>query len=177
MAVPRIRSAITGGPGAGKSTLLEALGRRGLATVPEVARIILRQTGGMGLRAHDPAGFARAMFEGELAAFENAGPGLTLFDRGFPDIVGFLDLEGLPVPPGIDRACRTLRYEGPVFHAPTWREIYTGDEERIQTWDEALASDAAVLAAWRRYDYEPIELPKESVASRVRFVERWLGLA
>ncbi|MDE2562945.1 MAG: ATP-binding protein [Sphingomonadales bacterium] len=176
-AASRVRSAITGGPGAGKSTLLEALAGHGIATVPEAARIILRRPGGLELRAHDPDGFACAMFEAERTAFDGAGPGLTVFDRGFPDIAGFLDLAGLPVPAGIDRACRSLRYEGPVFHAPMWQAIYTGDEERIQTWDEALESDAAVLAAWRRYGYDPIELPRESVASRVRFVERWLGIS
>lgn len=175
MVALRIRSAITGGPGAGKSTLVEALARRGIAAVPEAARIILQQPGGMDLRAHDPEGFARAMFDAERAAFESARTGLTVFDRGFPDIVGFLDLEGLSVPEDMDRACRLLRYEGPVFHAPMWAEIYSGDEERIQTWDEALASDAAVVAAWRRYGYDSIELPRESVISRVRFVEGWLG--
>lgn len=175
MAASRIRSAITGGPGAGKSTLLEALARRGIATVPEVARAILQRPGGMDLRARDPAGFARVMYEAERAAYEGAGEGLTLFDRGFPDIVGFLELQDLPIPPEIDSACRGLRYEGPVFHAPPWEEIYAADEERVQTWDEALASDAAVLSAWHRYGYDLIELPRESVAARVGFVEGWLA--
>ncbi|WP_338467295.1 ATP-binding protein [Novosphingobium sp. ZN18A2] len=172
---PRVRSAITGGPGAGKSTLIAALERDGVAAVPEVARIILQQPGGMALRANDPAGFALAMFEAERAAFEAARPGITVFDRGFPDIAGFLDLEGLAIPAEVERACAGLRYEGPVFHAPMWEDIYAQDEERIQTWPEALESDAAVLSAWRRYGYDPIELPRVSVQARARFVRNWLG--
>lgn len=174
--MPVIRSAITGGPGTGKSTLVAMLGRHGVATVDEVAREILRKSDGMALRAHDPAGFAEAMFAAERAAFDTAGEGVTVFDRGFPDIAGFLDHAGLPVPRAIDEACRVLRYNGPVFHAPMWAEIYQRDEERIQSWDEASDSDAAVLAAWRRYGYEPIELPRQGVEARVRFVMGWLGL-
>lgn len=171
-----IRSAITGGPGTGKSALVDALGRHDVTAVDEVARDILRKRGGMALRARDPAAFAQAMFTAEQAAFEASGSGVTVFDRGFPDIVGFLELSGLPVPSEIDRACRALRYNGPVFHAPMWAEIYRGDEERIQSWDEAVESDAAVIAAWRRYGYEPIELPRQGVEARVRFVLGWLGL-
>ena len=167
-----LRMVVTGGPGTGKSTLLDALELRGLATEPEVARAILREEGGMALRADDPAGFALAMFDAELSAFRRveAGSGPVLFDRGFPDIAGFLHLEGLPVPAAIDRACSELRYEGPIFRAPPWDAIYRRDAERIQDWDAALASDAAVSAAWREYGYTLIDLPLADVSQRADFV-------
>lgn len=171
MAAP-LRTVVTGGPGTGKSTLIDALAARGLATEPEVARAILREPGGMALRRDDPQGFARAMFDAELAAYRRAEEGGSpiVYDRGFPDIVGFLRLEGLPVPAPIDEACRNLRYDGPVFRAPPWRAIYRRDDERIQDWDDACASDAAVCAAWRDYGYAPVDLPRAGVADRVAFV-------
>lgn len=167
-----VRAAITGGPGAGKSTLLAELALRGVSTEPEVAREILRAPGGMALRDDDPARFGQAMFEAELAAYRRAESSdrITLFDRGFPDIAGFLTLEGLDVPDEIDRACRELRYEGPIFRAPPWREIYRPDEQRIQTWEQALASDRAVVDAWRRHGYDLVDLPLASVADRGRYV-------
>ena len=67
------RSVVTGGPGSGKSTLLVELAQRGIAIEPEVARVILRRPGGMALRAEDPAAFARAMFDAELAAYRAVG--------------------------------------------------------------------------------------------------------
>lgn len=166
------RSVVTGGPGAGKSTLLDTAAAAGLVVSPEVAREILQAPGGMELREHDPVGFAEAMLWHEMAAFKNSSHHFApvLFDRGFPDIAGFLLLEGLPVPAELDRICRELRYEGPVFRAPPWREIYSQDAERIQDWEAAVASDAAVIAAWRHYGYDPIDLPLAAVEKRLMFI-------
>jgi predicted ATPase len=170
--VPPRRAVITGAPGAGKTTLLEEASAAGLTTSPEVARQLLQAPGGMDLRADDPLGFAEAMLAAHRREFEAyaAAPSPVLFDRGFPDVVGFLDVSGLPVSPAIDRACRSLRYSGPVFRAPAWAAIYQQDAERIQDWEAALASDLAVTAAWRRYGYAVIDLPLVSVGKRLNFL-------
>lgn len=165
-----IRAVITGGPGAGKSTLLSALADQGLAVFPEVARVILQRPGGMAMRAERPADFALAMLAAEQEAWRQMATGVAVYDRGFPDIVGFLDLEGLPVPEELDAICQSLRYTGPIFHAPPWRAIYTTDEERIQSWDEAVASNAAIVSAWQRYGYTLTELPQANVSERCAFV-------
>lgn len=172
-----IRAVVTGAPGGGKSTLLEAVAHYEIATGPEVARTILQAPGGMELRANDPQGFAMAMLEAQRDSWEKFSnvDGPVLFDRGFADIVGFLQVEGLEVPAPIDRVCREYRYRGPIFHARPWRAIYRQDAERIQTWDEAVASDAAVAAAWRHYGYTLIPLPETSPQQRAQFVLDHLG--
>lgn len=171
MVAPR-RVVVTGAPGAGKSTLLEELARRGVAAEYEVARAILQAPGGMEMRARRPRDFAIAMLDAEHSAYAraamNAGP--TVFDRGFPDIAGFLKVEGLTVPDRVDRACRDKRYSGPIFRAPPWRAIYRQDAERIQDWQQAVDSDRAVCAAWRDYGYELIDLPLIGREGRADFV-------
>ncbi len=170
-ASPR-QAVLTGAPGAGKTTLLDAAAAAGIRTSPEVARELLRQPGGMELRARDPLGFAEAMAEAHAREYElhAAASGPVLFDRGLPDVVGFLEVSGLPVPAAIDRACCGLRYTGPILRAPAWPEIYVQDAERIQDWAQAVASDAAVTAAWRRYGYEVVDLPLAGVEERLSFV-------
>lgn len=170
------RAVLTGAPGAGKSTLLDAAAAAGIATSPEVARELLQAPGGMELRASDPLAFAEAMLEAHADEFEKhvGEPGPVLFDRGFPDVVGFLAVSGLAVPKSVDRACRRLRYAGPILRAPAWRDIYRQDAERIQTWDEAVASDEAVTAAWRRYGYDPLDLPLDTIDARLRFLQKLL---
>ncbi|WP_370178975.1 AAA family ATPase [Alteriqipengyuania sp.] len=164
------RAVVTGAPGSGKSTLLAQVAQHGIATVPEVARDILQSSGGMEMRAERPLDFALAMFDAQRACWDRGGQMPVLFDRGFADIVGFLRIEGLVIPREIDAACRECRYEGPVFHAPPWREIFRQDEQRIQTWDEAVESDAAVVQAWRDYGYSPITLPLADPVTRAQFV-------
>lgn len=164
---------LTGAPGAGKSTLLQALGAKGLVTSPEVARTLLRAPGGMEQRMSDPVGFAWAMLDAQKTTYAMTGTaiaGPVVFDRGFADIVAFLALGGLPVMPELEVACQTLRFDGPIFRAPPWREIFFQDDERVQTWEEAQASDAAVCAAWRRYGYDLIDLPLAPVEQRTAFV-------
>ena len=130
----------------------------------------------MELRSSDPLGFAEAMLDAHVREFERhdgfCGP--VLFDRGVPDVVGFLEVSGLPVSAAIDRVCRELRYSGPILRAPAWAAIYAQDTERIQDWEGAVASDQAVTAAWRRYGYEPIDLPFVPVEERLAFLKERL---
>ena len=170
-----LRAVITGGPGTGKSTLLAALADDGFATFPEVARDILQAPGGMALRAERPAEFAEAMLESEQTAWFAAKPGWSVYDRGFPDIAGFLKLESMAFSKDVDKACCNLRYTGPIFRAPPWRKIYSRDEERIQNWDQAVNSDLAVCTAWNKYGYELVDLPLAPVMDRVQFVRDKLG--
>jgi len=166
--VPR-HAVLTGAPGAGKTTLLDAAAAAGYCTSPEVARELLKAPGGMELREADPLGFSEAILESHAREFErhSGHDRAVLFDRGFPDVVGFLDVSGLKVPAAVDRACRTLRYSGPILRAPAWAGIYRQDPERIQDWEGAVASDKAVTAAWKRYGYDVIDLPLASVEVRL----------
>ena len=174
-----LRSVITGGPGTGKTTLLDALAERGIATEPEIARGILRVPGGMSMRADQSVAFGEAMLAGEIAAFHRASGinGSVVFDRGLADTAGFFSLERLYFSAQLDRACHELRYEGPIFRAPPWGEIYASDEQRIQSWSQAVTSDRAVIAAWRHYGYDPIDLPLAPVAERAAFVLERIGAA
>jgi predicted ATPase len=168
LALPR-HAVLTGAPGAGKTTLLDAAAAAGYRTSPEVARELLRAPGGMELRESDPLGFAEAMLEAHVREFErhSGHDEVVLFDRGFPDVAGFLDVSGLKVPAAVDRACRALRYLGPILRAPAWAEIYRQDPERIQDWEGAVASDEAVTAAWKRYGYVVTDLPLATVDQRL----------
>lgn len=166
---------ITGGPGAGKTSLIEALAAGGHAVRPEAGRAIIRDQqaiGGRGLPWVDPALFAELMLSSDLRghAEAGAGPGRVFFDRGIPDIAGYLALCGLPIPDHVERAAQALRYNRTVFIAPPWREIFTQDAERKQDFAEAERTYAAMAEIYPRYGYALAELPRVSVVERVNFV-------
>jgi len=173
---------VTGGPGSGKSTLIEALAAAGVATSPEVGRAIIREevaAGGTALPWRDHRAFAERMVEREIAAHRAAlatGRPVVL-DRGVPDVIGFLRISGLAVPPHIDAAARACRYNPRVFIAPWWPDIFTTDAERKQTPQEARATFAVMVATYRDYGYRLVELPRATVAARVAFVMDQIGVS
>jgi predicted ATPase len=173
---------ITGGPGSGKSTLIDALERRGFARSIEAGRAIIQEqvaAGGTALPWMDPAAFAALMLERELRSYREATEreGIVFFDRGVPDVVGYLRLMQLPVPPHVDAAARHHRYNAKVFIAPPWPAIFAQDAERKQTLDEAGRTYRAMVETYSGYGYALVELPRVSVAKRVAFVIEQVGHA
>jgi predicted ATPase len=172
---------LTGGPGSGKTTLIEALATAGVATSPEVGRAVIREqlaAGGDALPWANQKAFADLMVVRDIAAREAAlaTGAVTVLDRGVPDVAGFLRVSGLSVPPHIDEAARTCRYNPRVFIAPFWSEIFTGDAERKQSPEVAEATFAVMVGTYRDYGYELVELPRTTVAERVAFVRERIGL-
>lgn len=166
---------ITGGPGSGKSTLIDRLRAAGHACCPEAGRGIIRDQvsiGGRALPWRDVDLFAESMLGWELRSHHLAESrdGPVFFDRGVPDVLGYLRLEGRPVPEHVRAAARRFRYHYRVFIAPAWREIYERDEERRQTFATARRTRAAMAAAYTDCGYRLVELPRAPVEERMRFV-------
>jgi predicted ATPase len=171
---------ITGGPGSGKSTLIEALAADGIWSMPEAGREIIRdqvEIGGKALPWSDRRAFAELMLSWEIRSYRDAlrlnRP--VVFDRGVPDVLGYLRLSGLPIPSHASRAAQVFRYHRRVFVAPPWPQIFTQDRERKQSFDEACATHAAMIETYSDLGYELIPLPLASVEERVQFLLTAIG--
>ncbi|MDG4894022.1 AAA family ATPase [Mesorhizobium sp. WSM4976] len=172
---------LTGGPGSGKTSLIEALQAKGFATAPEAGRGIIRDQmaiGGPALPWRDRALFAELMLSWELRSWQTARaePGPVFFDRGAPDTIGYLRLCGLPVPDHVATAAEKFRYARRVFVAPPWPEIFTQDEERQQTLDEAERTFRSVISVYAELGYELVPLPLAPVEERAHFIIDQTGL-
>jgi predicted ATPase len=173
---------LTGGPGSGKTALIEGLARAGFARSVEAGRGVIQDQmaiGGPALPWQDRAAFAELMLCWEMRswhmALAQAGP--VFFDRGVPDVAGYLRLQGLPVPHHLEKAVHLFRYNRRVFITPPWREIFAQDRERRQDFDEAVRTWEAMVATWTGYGYELVEVPRAGVKERVRFVIGRAGVA
>lgn len=171
--------AITGGPGAGKTTLIAALADKGYATAPEAGRhIIQMQTAidGIGHPASNPLLFAELMLAWDLRSHGAAGAGLTFFDRGVPDTIGYLRLIGEQVPEHMINAARVFRYRPKVFILPPWREIYSHDAERKHGYEEAVATFEAMAATYHDLGYDLVEVPRLPIDQRANWIVEHTGL-
>lgn len=171
---------ITGGPGSGKTALVTALAQAGLRVMPEAGRAIIQANGTIGCDAlpwADRAAFAEAMLVWEMRSHREGcdSPRPVVFDRGVPDVIGYLTLCGLAVPGHVRRAAEAFRYNRRVFIAPHWPEIFTQDAERRQSADEAAATCQAMERAYEDLGYELVALPLAPVEERVAFVRARIG--
>jgi len=166
---------ITGGPGSGKTTLIDALGDAGHPTCPEAGRAIIRDQmalDGPALPWNDPALFAELMLSWELRSYRAAAgrSAPVFFDRGVPDVIGYLRLTGIHPPAHMVTAAEHFRYNTRIFVTPPWRGIFVRDDERSQTWEEAVLTHDIMIETYAGLGYEPVPVPCAPLDERVHFV-------
>lgn len=168
---------IAGGPGAGKTTLLDALAARGYLVMPDTARAIIRARKLRGWSPRPPpAEFAEEILridsEKYLAAPINDGP--VFFERGVLDALAMLHALGHRADDDVAREVSRFPYLKRVFVLPPWQQIYCTDSERDQTFAESVTVHAACCEWYRRWGYQIVEVPHDTVEHRCDFVVREL---
>jgi predicted ATPase len=169
---------LTGGPGGGKSTVLDLLAARGFRFIQESARLIIRNRLALGLSPRpDPIEFARDTFEMDYNNYLDAidSDEIIFFDRCLVDSACMIrDADESQ----FERVASLLvsnRFNSKVFITPPWKEIYTTDTERDQTFDEAVSVYERLFSWYHENGYQLIVLPKVSAEERVEFILSELG--
>jgi predicted ATPase len=169
-ASPPLRVVIAGGPGSGKSTLLQALAASGERCYEEASRSLIREQlaqSGQRLPWGDLWAFAQECAARMLAQLaDSSRHGRCFFDRGLPDLIGYLSHGGHTAPDDWTKASRA--YAPVVFFAPPWQEIYVNDAERPQSFAEARSLSAHIRRAYVDCGFRLVELTKSSVPDRLR---------
>jgi predicted ATPase len=163
------RFVIAGGPGSGKSTLLHALTAAGEFCYEEASRTLIREQlarGGRLLPWGDLQGFAQECAARMCAQLtDSASRGRCFFDRGLPDLMGYLSHGGQGAPDVWRAASRD--YAPVIFFAPPWREIYVNDAERPQSFAEAQDLSAHIRRAYVDCGFRLVDLVTGPVAERL----------
>lgn len=171
------RYIITGGLGTGKTSIVSSLGP-GIETVSEPARELIaehRSATGEPTLDTRPELFVDRLISRSVEKYHSVPEtGMTVFDRGLPDCVAYAAAFGLDTRAALDAASE-CRYEKTVFVTAPWEEIYTTDDMRRTTFDQAEAFYITVVDAYSQLGYELVELPKASVARRVSVMRDRIG--
>lgn len=169
------RIVITGGPGTGKSTLIKLFERNGYPCLHEVSREVIlqaRKEGHEQLFLNNPILFSEKLIEGRLKQFHQLtdfDQNIVFYDRGLHDVIAYLNYIKSEFPTEMHQACENHFYDL-VFILPPWKDIYTNDNERYESFSEAKKIHFYLKNTYKNYNYLPIEVPKLPVEQRLSFI-------
>lgn len=166
---------ITGGPGTGKSSIIHKLEAMGEKCLHEISREVILEAQKEGidqLFLEKPLLFSQKLLEGRLDQYLEAGKlnsQHVFIDRGLPDVLAYMDYFKTDYPDLFHTTCENYQYDR-IFILPPWEEIYTSDNERYESFEEALKISSYLYSTYKKYGYEPIEVPKLSIHERTEFI-------
>jgi predicted ATPase len=164
---------ISGGPGGGKTSLLEALSKNGIGYIRESGRAIIRERIRTGLSPRPaPEAFARQMFQMDYENFINHTDisDILFFDRSFLDSAFLIHQSDGKFFDKIQDILISSRFYIKVFMTPPWKEIYTVDSERDQTFDESVEIYEKLSHWYLANGYELVTVPRLPVEMRVKMI-------
>lgn len=166
---------LIGGPSTGKTAIINALKARGHTCMTEISRQVTLEAQNNGVNQmflKDPIWFSTQLMDGRIAQFiesKSSKSELVFFDRGLPDVVAYLDYINAPYDNDFITPCKTYKYDK-IFIFPPWEEIYIQDNERYETFEQAIKIQKYLVKWYSYFKYNPIEVPKTSINARVDFI-------
>ncbi|MGB5229033.1 MAG: ATP-binding protein [Eudoraea sp.] len=173
---------ITGGPSTGKTVIIQQLEARGYTCFHEIVRsmtLAAKKKGNPESFVSNPLAFVKDPFEfnkrilsGRKEQYKeshNINKPYIFFDRGIPDVLAYMDYFDHRYTRDFEVACKTNRYDK-VLILPPWKQIYVSDNERLESFEEAIEIHDHLNRTYTRYDYEPVLIPTGTVEERISFI-------
>ncbi len=176
MSIKRIL--LIGGPGTGKSTVIHTLEQRGYLVHHEISREVTLEAQQQGIEQlflEDPMAFSNRLLAGRINQFKNATLGINFYDRGIPDVPAYHKFTGDSIPQEYIDACNDYRYDT-VFSLPPWKAIYQSDNERYESFNQAVTISNILNEYYKDLNYDPIEIPTGMVEERIAFIKKHLAI-
>lgn len=170
---------ITGGPGTGKTTIINQLESVGYACMHEISRKVTamaRMNGIEQLFLKEPLLFSKMLLEGRMTQYQEAlklETKFVFFDRGIPDVHAYMNYMGIKYPKKYINESKKNLYDT-VFLMPPWEAIYITDNERYESFEQALAIHNHLKNTYESLNYKTIEVPIGDVLERVDFILKYL---
>lgn len=172
---------ITGGPGTGKSSIINELIHRGYTCLEEISRQVTlnaKKEGIDQLFLTNPLLFSELLLRGRQQQYEEANTlnaDMVFFDRGVPDVLAYMDYIGDRYPQSFIDASKSSTYDF-VFILKPWQDIYVSDNERYESFEQALKIHEYLLNTYQSYNYQLIDVPFDTVENRVDHILKVLKM-
>ena len=169
------RILLTGGPGFGKSSIIEELERKGKIVHHEIAREIIQheiEKNGEAVPWINIDAFSEKVKQGRIQQYENGKDIVSYYDRGIPDIIGFLMKDKKEITAELIALSKEHLYTNKIFITPPWEAIFQRDNERKEDFIAAIKVHKCLESIYSDLGYELIAVPMGSIAWRAEFVLR-----
>jgi len=166
------RILIIGGPGSGKSSLINLLETSGYKVHHEISRAVISSAQAQGIEQlflTDPMAFSDQLLAGRILQHGQAATGINFYDRGIPDVPAYHLFTGDPIPENYIRASNEHTYDR-VFFLPPWEAIYKTDNERYESYEQAVQIGNMLVAFYEKLGYYPTSLPFTCLQQRIYFI-------
>ncbi len=178
---------ITGGPGTGKTSVVNLLETSGFYCFHEIVRAMTldakKKEDSKSFISNplafvkDPQLFNKQLLSARLDHFLKASElkeEIVFFDRGLPDVLAYMDYFNQSYTKKYIDVCKCHIYDT-VFIFPPWEEIYVQDNERLESFKEALEIHRALEKTYLALGYDIIEVPFGTLSERLTFVLNHTG--
>ncbi len=176
------RIVITGGPGTGKTSVIRVLEQKGYFCFHEVIRDLTLEAKRNGdpstihsnplTFVDDPFRFNLFLLESRLDHFragEELDHPVVFYDRGLPDVLAYMRYFDQEYPGEFISYCERHKYDQVVV-LPPWEDIYTQDEERLESFDQALEIHQELVNTYSDFSYHTLSVPKGTVEERAEYI-------
>jgi len=176
------RIVISGGPATGKTAIIDYLISHGYPCFEEVIRKLTKaaQLEGDITDSHsnpialvtDSYKFNSTLIKlriNDYLAANEMSESFCFYDRGLPDVLAYMSYFKQVINNEFIEACTTHTYDF-MFLLPPWQAIYTDDEERFESFEEANDIYHYLKEAYKGFGHEVIEVPFGSVADRANYI-------
>ncbi|MEH6538315.1 MAG: ATP-binding protein [Psychroserpens sp.] len=173
---------ITGGPGTGKTSIINELKNNDFYCFDEVIRTMTLSAKKEGDSSthisnpiafvNDPMAFNINLINARMDQFTMAKTlkkEMYFFDRGIPDVLAYMAFFNQVYDDFFKNACLNHQYDV-VFLLPPWEAIYQSDNERFETFEEALQIHNHLKGIYESFNYQIIEVPFGTVKERTNFI-------
>jgi predicted ATPase len=178
----RKKIVITGGPGTGKTSIINELKNQNYYCFEEIIRSLTLEAKKEKEDAtpssnpiafvSDPLDFNTRLLNGRLNQFEQAAiieKPLIFFDRGIPDVLAYMSFFNQSYSEDFLNVCLNHKYNH-VFLLPPWESIYEVDNERFESFEEAVRIHDFLEAVYIKLGYHITEVPYGSIQERTHFI-------
>jgi len=160
---------VTGTWGTGKTAIVDQLAGE-VEVVAEPARIVLSEDPSL---QGDWAAFTQSLLDRSIRDQAAHRSGVRVYDRGVPDCLAYARWFGLQTRRYLD-AVEACHYHEEVLVCRTWESIYSNDELRRATIEQAREFEVVLLDTYHGLGYRVVDVPTGTVENRAQFVRDFL---